>query len=429
MDTPHLPFPLQVIARRIPVLPRSAWLLLGGDVMYWTASGTALAFLVVYLRDVRALSLPMVGLTLGVAGAAGLAGSLLSGNLADRIGPRSTLIGALILTALGAVLYLLTRSLGGALLAAIVAGAGHGAAVAATLTFLSAIVLPGQRATAFSLRYAGLNVGIGLGGVLGGFLLDPRHAITFVVMYGTQAALLVGYAVVLMSQRGVPTRLGADGPAPVTHQNVSHPVRDRSFLLVCTIATLLTTVGLSQFSSGLAAFATAPGRLDLRMYGLVLAVNTLGVILFQLPALRLLAGRRRTAAVQVLCALWTAAWLTVGASGAHGGSGPTWLRFALAALLFALGEVLLPPSLLPLVNDLTPGGWHGRYNAIFSSASALGHLLGPAIAGLLLGAGQEQGFLGAMLLGCGVVVLLAHHLTAYLPPETNFSPLPNRSTP
>jgi MFS family permease len=89
--------------------------------------------------------------------------------------------------------------------------------------------------------------------------------------------------------------------------------------------------------------------------------------------------------------------------------------FASAALVFALGETLLSPSVAPIVNDLAPDRLRGRYNALYTLAWTSGFIVGPLIAGAALGAGQATPFFLGLIAVCCLGAFGAHRLRARLP--------------
>jgi predicted MFS family arabinose efflux permease len=85
-----------------PQLPGAVWFLEAGFFVNAFGTGVAYPFLVIYLHNVRGLSLATAGLVIAVSGVAGLATGPLFGRLVDRVGAKVTLATAL---ALGACAY------------------------------------------------------------------------------------------------------------------------------------------------------------------------------------------------------------------------------------------------------------------------------------------------------------------------------------
>ena len=76
----------------IPVLPRPAWVVLGGDFLSAVGSGRTLPFLFIYAHRVRDLPDGMARLVVAAIALASLAGNPFGGALADRCTPRRALM-------------------------------------------------------------------------------------------------------------------------------------------------------------------------------------------------------------------------------------------------------------------------------------------------------------------------------------------------
>ena len=89
--------PLAAYIRSLdPQLPRDVWKLQAGGLANAFGNGVVLPFLIIYLHNVRGISLGAAGLIAATNSAAALLSGPLAGALADRIGPRTTLVAALL---------------------------------------------------------------------------------------------------------------------------------------------------------------------------------------------------------------------------------------------------------------------------------------------------------------------------------------------
>src|SRR6266536_6662139 len=95
-----------------PQLPRPVWLLQVGGLTNAFGNGIVLPFLIIYLHNVRGISLGLAWLAAAVNSAAALCSGFVAGSLADRIGPRRVLIGALVVMAVAISLFPLIRTAG-----------------------------------------------------------------------------------------------------------------------------------------------------------------------------------------------------------------------------------------------------------------------------------------------------------------------------
>jgi MFS family permease len=93
--------------------------------------------------------------------------------------------------------------------------------------------------------------------------------------------------------------------------------------------------------------------------------------------------------------------------------------FALAMVIFAVGETLLAPTLPAIVNDLAAEELRGRYNGLSTLAWTVGFMVGPVIAGFSLGAGHASALFGGLVGACGLAALAARRLERHLPAAAN----------
>ena len=91
---------------------------------------------------------------------------------------------------------------------------------------------------------------------------------------------------------------------------------------------------------------------------------------------------------------------------------------AACASVFALGETLLQPTMPAIVNDLAPDHLRGRYNGLSAGTFQAASILGPIVAGFLIGHGLHLEYLLLLIAGCVLVVWLSvARLEPQLSPE------------
>jgi len=123
-----------------------------------------------------------------------------------------------------------------------------------------------------------------------------------------------------------------------------------------------------------------------REIGLLFLLNTVFIVVFQVPIARLQEGRRRMRAFAAMGALFAASWLLVLDAGVGAGPGAATLLLAAAFVVFGAAECLYDAVQGPLVADLAPAGRIGRYMAVSGFSWQLGFIAGPALGGFVLGA-------------------------------------------
>ncbi|OPG09436.1 hypothetical protein B1L11_25855 [Microbispora sp. GKU 823] len=400
----------------VPGLPRQAWWILTGDAVSAFGSGLTLPFFLVYLHNVRGIELGLAGPILSVIAVAGLVGNPLGGLLTDRIGPRQAAVAGLVVAAAGTVGMAGVRSAWQGLVAAVVYGLG----VAVTLPSFQALIgicVPRERRSQiFAVQYVMMNAGFSAGGLLAAVLVSAS-ARSFVTLYLLDAATFLAFAALIARSPGgrVP---GVRSPAPGERGGYRELLSDRLLLRICVLVVAVFSCGYAQYYSAYPVYAMEEGRLDAAALRLTFLANTGTVIVAQFLVLRLLRSRRRTRAFALSAVLMAAAWTAVLWAAAAGGAAGM-AGFAIAMALFAVGETLMAPTVPAIVNDLAPDAARGRYNGVYSLATTLGSIAGPAVAGIALSAGLGAALFAAMALALGLVAVQALRLERHLPDAVN----------
>ncbi len=389
-----------------------------GNTLSALGTGFTLPFLLIYLTKVRGIALPTAGYAIATLGLVGLGSVPVLGAVSDRIGPWRVLVLALLCNAVG------TASLAGvtrpwhAFLAVSVIGVGGAAAWPAQAALISVLVPSEQRPRVFAVQFALLNLGIGIGGAVSGLLVDVHRVGTFQAIYVVDAFSYVAYAAMLATIRhaAAPPPRPEPGEASGGYREV---LADRVFLRLCGVTLLLSVAGYGQVNAGFPGFVSDVAGVSTRAIGFAFAANTAVIVCAQLVVERRLEGRRRTRALAGVAAIWGVSWLVIGSAALLGGT----LLPAAAVIsglgLFGLGETLWAPTGATIVNDIAPPHLRGRYNALSSVTWQLSSVLGPVLAGALLGARLPAVFIVGLTGLLGIVAFLAVRLERHLTPEQN----------
>lgn len=404
----------------IPRLPRRVWIVLAGDMVSALGGGLVLPFLIVYLHRVRDFPLGIAGLMVSTIALVGLAGGPIAGWVVDRIGSRRALILSLLLSAVGSLLIAEIRVTWHGFAVAALFGFGQMFMWPAIHSLLMSMVTETQRSAVFSVHYATLNAGIGLGGVIGGLVADLSRPESFELLYRLDALTFLVFIAVLYVIKDIGGRPVEDPDANAPKPGYREVLKDKVFVRMLLLGSMLVVIGYSQLESGFPAFVTREGTgISTTALGLAFAANTAVIVVSQLIVLKKLAGKRRTRALAAMTFLWAAAWLVVLVSG---NLGIHWLAVAgaiVALAVFALGETFMSPTLPAIVNDLAPERLRGRYNALYATSWAVGHIIGPAIAGAMLGAKLGSALFVGLIAACLVAARIAIGMERYLPERAN----------
>src|SRR5207302_630959 len=194
------------LAGLVPDLPRSAWVVLTGDLMSAIGTGLSLPFLIVYLHRVRGIDLGVAGLIVATIAFAALIGNPLSGVLVDRIGSRRTVLSGLVVAAAGTAAIAFVTEPWQGFAATGASGLGVAIMFPSLFSLLASAVPPGQRSSAFAVRHATMNLGLGLGSLIAAGIVDFGSTASFQALYRIDGASFLDFAPLLLALRGIGDR-------------------------------------------------------------------------------------------------------------------------------------------------------------------------------------------------------------------------------
>jgi MFS family permease len=397
-----------------PRLPAAARRLLTGTALSALGNGLVLPFLVVYLHDVRGMSTAVAGLVVAWQAVIGFAIAPLSGALVDRVGPRRVVVVSPLIMACGAAGYALVQVPWQAFATATVLAVGGAAMWPAVSTLMARIVPEEQRQRAFGLQFMLLNLGIGLGGLISGLAVDTSRPITFERLYLVDGLTFLLYGLIVSTLRDV------GGPLPTMEEHEQggyrDVLRDRAMLRLSAVALVLLASGYGALELGYPAFVTQVLHVAPRVVAFGFVANTLAIVLGQMFAIRLIQGRSRSRVLATVGVLWAVSWGVLGLAVPISTQAVVVTLVLAAPVVFALGETIFQPVMPALVNELAPEHLRGRYNAMSSLVWNVAGVVGPAIAGLLLGAHHGGLWIAVVAGGCLVAGGAALRLRRTLTP-------------
>ena len=398
-------------------LSRQVWIVEIGVFLNMLGYGAVLPFEIIYLHDGRGFDLGVAGLVVGlVTGVAVVTSPIAGASRRDRSGRSSSdrrRRGLCRLRRPGPCRVTADGLRGGR------TRRGRKRARSPSQSALMTALAPRelrQRASAVS-RVA-VNVGIGLGGAIGG-VVAGFGLWGFIVLLLANAATYVVYVAILVAMVPEDVRVPSVG-------GYRRVLRDRAFVHFAATNVVLIAVGW-----GVLAWIVPPYAEDLGiaagLIGLLFLANAATVVLGQVPIVKAVEGRSRVGALVLGAAAWVGACLlALLAQGAE----PTtaYLCLVAAAIAFGLGECLHGTVLLPLVADLAPLELRGRYIASIGLSWWLGLALAPIVGAPLLAASASLALLAAAALCIAAIVSLVA-LESRLPLGLRLIPRPGAAAP
>lgn len=400
-----------------------------GNALSAFGNGFTVPFLFVYVAQVRGLGAVTAGVVLSVFAAAALVVLPFTGRCIDRRGPLPVVIVASVVSACGALGFGLSTTAPTAVVFSAVLGAGFAVIQPALATLIVWCSSTATRSRAFATQFFLNNLGLGIGGLCGGLLVDTARPASFTRLFVIESAMFLALAAVVATVRLPRTAHIADATAdaPAAEAKAGGGwgalLRHRSMVQLCLLGGVMFFACYGQFESGLAAFATEVTHVRPATLGTALAANTAVIVVAQFLVLKPVERRRRSRVIALVGLIWTVAWLAAGASGLiHGHQ--AWATAAIISTyaLFGLGEAMLSPTVAPLVADLAPSRMVGQYNSAFALVKQVALAIGPAVGGALAASGMYGLYIG-LLIACSLgIAVLALRLGRGLSPVQD-SPL------
>lgn len=378
--------------------------------------GFTVPYLYVYVAQVRGLGSMTAGLVLAVFAVAALIVLPPAGRAIVRRGPLPVLLAALLTAAIGSLSLGLSASAVTVLLSAAALGAGQAVMQPALATMIVDCSGPETRSRAFATQFFLQNLGLGVGGLIGGHLVDPTKAGSFTLLFGIEAVMFL-LLVVVMSTVRMPRSPRIDGtPAQSAKGSWKELLGNRAMVQLCVLGFVLFFACYGQFESGLSAYGVEAAGISTSTLGTALAANTLMIVVAQFAVLRFVERRKRSRVIAAVGLIWAVAWAVAGYAGLGGASQEmATAAFVSTYALFGLGEAMLSPTLAPLVADLAPAGMAGQYNSAFALVKQLALAVGPAVGGPMAASLHAPYIVVFLLFSLGITVLalrLGRRLTA-----------------
>ncbi|MEV7546699.1 MFS transporter [Streptomyces sp. NPDC089915] len=357
-------------------VPRVVWLLAAGVFVNAVVSFT-FVFVFLYLTGPRGLGAAQAGVVTGIGGIGLVAGNFTGGWYGDRFGHRRVLLAA---SALGGLTLTTLPLLPTPLLYAALplAQYANGVVRAANSALVAVTVPEGARRQAFAVVRCVSNGGFTLGPPLGALV---AAGLSYDWLFLADGLGTLFFA--LWTARVVPARGAARTPAAAPdggrgRGGVWAALRARPAVPVLLGAILVADTVYRQQYFTFPVFLADHG-LDVRAFGLVIAVNGAVILLLELPAAVALRNRPPLAVTG-------SGLVLVGAGYAVLIAGAGAATAVAMMVLVSLGEILYKTTATAYVADEAPEHAVGRFQSLYAGVSVSGTVLAPPAGGALYAA-------------------------------------------
>ena len=377
-------------------LPREVWVLFTATLVN-RAGSMVLVFLVLYLTRARGLSPGAAGAVVALYGAGALVAAPIAGRLGDHFGPIRIMRASLLLSGVVLLLFPLAKSLPAVIAGVLALSVTAEAFRPANMAIIGDLVEPAQRKTAFSVNRLSINLGMSVGPALGGLLAT----ISFHWLFLVDGATSLAAGIILLASRFPPHRhtreIDQASAFPRPDRAALHDRRLVYFLLAAVFPIALV---FFQHISSISIFLVRDLGLSAAAYGLLFTVNTLLIVLIEVPlntATALWPHRRTLLLGAVLTGL------------GFGSLALAWNFWSAAAtvVVWTFGEMFFFPGMAAYVTDLAPARRRGEYMGFSQMVMGLAFLVGPwagtAVLQHLGGRIVWVGALGLSLVAAGLI--------------------------
>ena len=351
-------------------LPADVWVV-AGTTLVNRMGMMVLPFLVLYLTQHLGYPAETAGLVLTMFGVGGLVSAPLAGRLCDRVGALRVMQGALLLSGGVLLLFPLVRGLEAVLGLTLVWALLSEAVRPASLAALTGTLAPEKRTAAIALNRLAINLGMSVGPAVGGFLALVSFPLIFAVDGVTSIAAGLGLTLA-MWKLGLPGHEDRAAERAALAGAVPRGVLRDGRMMVFLSGLFLLGVVFLQHEGALPVYLVRDLGLPTSFYGAIFAINTVMIVLLEVPLNLAMAAwphRRSLVLGAALCAAGFGALVVA--------AGP-W-SVVLTVVVWTFGEMIFFPVSATYASELAPPGRQGGYMGAYSMAWGLAFTLGPAM--------------------------------------------------
>ncbi|MET7829271.1 MFS transporter [Streptomyces sp. NPDC005386] len=376
----------------VPALGRAGrFFILGNSISAFGAS-LAMPYFAIFLIGIRGGAASAVGVLTLISVVDLVAQRLVASPLERSYGGRLPAIAGCWIQAVGWASLALSTAPWQVFACACAIGLGNALFFSVRVNLQMDIVDEAAHGYSFALRYLCGNIGILLGGVLGGATvswLGTDDGVTVLLL--ANSATFILFALIITSAV-TPSAEQRHSKRHALNDGESKP-RDRRWNSAATGLLvgyfLLVTAGLVQFETVLPLQLTAHGGIPAWGIGYLFSASALTTVVLQMPIARLAARFGGITSVRIIATTWVLAALMLWSS-AHLSSPGKITLIVIGALLFASGECLFFPSIPDLLKTNDPE-LRRRAGSLTASAHSLGQFVGPSL-GIVLVTHSAVGF-------------------------------------
>ncbi|WP_375425698.1 MFS transporter [uncultured Friedmanniella sp.] len=416
---------------------RSARLVVLASAVAMLGWGTVLPYQYAYAASTRGWGGLVAAGASSLFSVGALVAAPVGGRLADRWSPALVAIVAKVVAAVAGAMLMTADRPASFLAGMAVFGFALAAGGPAQSVLLLARTSSDSRRAVFAWLATGQALGMGVGAFAAGYLVDLHDRDGMDVAFGAAA---LGFAVsallVALAARGVNDITSPPASVPSVPGETARALRlvaaSPALRWTAVLTAALALAFYAQFDSGLPAYGLTVLNVSEHTVGTAAAVNCAVLIVLQMGVVRWTAHRSAPRLLMAVGGIWLLCWVILALAARTPELAASILVVTFG--IFGIGETMYGPVLNPMVAQLAPAGYVGTTLGLFSGLQTGVSALGPLVAGVALGAGLADTFIGVHVLISAVAVLAAWKLLPAVAsvgrvPEESLMPSPTLARP
>ena len=387
-------------------LPKKVRTLLVGNMLSAVGNGLVYPYFFIYLHNVRGIPSAVAGIIVGYGALASLLISPIAGSLIDHWGPKPILMGSLVISGIGYASISLIHNVVQGLIVITICSLGQSAMWPSQSAIQAELTPQHQRQRAYASNFAMLNLGIGSGGLIASLVVSISHPHSFEILYWCDGLTFIVYAGIAYSIGNVGHRNEEQRAINSARESGWKDVwADKIYVQFWFTCLFAIICGYSQLEVGFSSFSSLIAHVPIPKIAYAYSVNCILIATCQLWVVKRTEKWNRSKSIALATTIWLFAWIALAMAGLD--HRHALLFIILCQAIFGFAEMVWSPVVPSVVNQLAPDHLRGRYNSASSNAWQFSLIIGPVIAGTLIGAGLQWLWIGGLITGLAIVTVFA----------------------
>jgi len=353
--------------RGLKNLKKELWLLSAATLI--NRSGTmALPFLAIYINKHLHFSIAESGLIITVYGIAALITAPLIGRMCDSVNPFKIMKYSLLFSGLLLFLFPLAQKYYQIIILTFIWSSLNESFRPANLVLISYFSSVETRRIAFALNRLAVNLGMSIGPAIGGILVLYDYSLLF---YVDGAAHIISWCFLYFTTKKMDIHKTRENEIKkVENENNQTEIKKHIFKFVLVFIPVL--IVFFQIFTTFPIYITQELQYKESVYGFLFALNTVMIILLEVPLLNYLVKIKNTSLI-------TAGSLLVGIGFMLMIFGGNIAALIISVIFWTFGEMIIFPTSAAYISEIAPEGKRGEYMGYYQTGNNTAFSLGPVL--------------------------------------------------